>query len=217
MIIVDIENEKPNIADLKGGKAKWVSKLMEAVKSSRKHNRPVYLVCSSMPVEGFEYFIREIRQQPDMQNVRFLFNLDKYNGDLSSVFRKNLIISILKNGKLSTSIHQSIKYRSNENSKTFSKECNQNRTIQYISLNLEDETINPSIKDNTVGNIDYSGIDSDGKRIMGLARIDEGSSEIKLDPIFQWELPEKWSLIEGATVPHAFLSVSETFYTITVI
>lgn len=195
---------------MNSNKAKWFSKLLEAVQSPKRRNRPVYLSCSSMPSEGFEYFIREMREQPHMQNVRFLFNLDNFKGDLSPVFRKNLVLSILKNGQLSTGIHQSIKYRSDENSKTFSKESEQNRLIQFISLNLEDETINPLIKDNTVGNIDYSGIDSDGNRIMGLARFDEDSSEIMVDPIFKWIVPESWSLNEAATVPHAFLSVSET-------
>lgn len=161
-----------------------------------------------MPVEGYEYFVREVRQRQNMQNVRFLFNLDNFKGDSKPIFQKDLLISILKNGTLYTNVHHCLKYKKIETSEDKS-EINKNALLQYLSLNLGDDTIDPLIEvKNTIGNLDYSGIDERGNRVMGLAHLDQDTSQIRVDPIFKWEVPTNWALQDSATVPHAYLSVS---------
>lgn len=180
---------------------------MESAQTSALNKR-MYLVSSSMPVEGFENFIQAVRTKPNMGHVRFLFDLDKTGGDYSHIFQKDLVLSILKNGQWLTSVNQSINYKDNVTNRMSSQDSSNNK--QYLSLNLEDETLGVQISNNNIGNIDYSGIDNSGKKIMGLAQIDVDSSNIKIDPIFAWEIPESWSLQDAVTVPHAYLSVSNS-------
>lgn len=208
MSVVHIEDESPSGTDLIDGKSPWFSKLSQAAKSTCHRNKPVYLIATSIPVEGIEYFVQEIRQQPYMQNVHFIFNLDKSKEDFTTIFQKNLIVSILKNGKLSTCIRHFTKFINSTNHENSNDKANQRSLIQYVSLNLSDETIDPSIEKYTFKNVDYSGVDSSGKEVMGLAQIQDDSPDLMIDPIFKWEFPENCALSSAATIPHAYLSVS---------
>lgn len=58
-----------------------------------------------------------------------------------------------------------------------------------------------------LGNIDYSGINSSGQRVMGLAHLDTETYKVVPDPILSWKIPDDWTLEDGATVPHAHVSV----------
>lgn len=58
-----------------------------------------------------------------------------------------------------------------------------------------------------LGNIDYSGINTAGENLMGLARFDQEFCKLVLDPILQWKLSSRWSLQDAATIPHAYAIV----------
>jgi fatty acid synthase len=48
---------------------------------------------------------------------------------------------------------------------------------------------------------EYSGIDASGKRVMGLLKNSGFSNICIADRDLAWEIPEKWSLEDAATVP----------------
>lgn len=54
----------------------------------------------------------------------------------------------------------------------------------------------------TIG-MEYSGIDSSGKRLMGI-NYNALSNLCEVDNDFAWEIPNHWSLEDGATVPAVF-------------
>lgn len=206
-VVINIGDEKLNLETLENDKSTWFCNLTHKVKDLKNTKKQFYLVSSSIPVQGFDYFVRKFRKQPLMQNVHFLFNFSQSEEDFKQAFNKNLTVSILKNGKHYTMIRQSVKYKKEENSSFTPKNADQRKRIQYFSLNLWDETADETICNNKVGNIDYSGYDENMKRVMGLAQIDD-CGQNRIDPIFAWEVPEIWSLFDAATITHAYLSVS---------
>lgn len=207
VVVINIGDEKLNLETLESSKSTWFRNLTQKAKDLKNTKKQFYLVSSSIPVQGFDYFIRKFRKQPHMENVHFLFNFGQPAEDFKQAFNKNLIVSILKNGKFHTMIHQSVKYKKEEISTFFPKNADQMKRIQYFSLNLWDETADQSICNNKIGNIDYSGYDESGKQVMGLAQIDD-LCQTRIDPVFAWEVPETWSLPGAATTTHAYLSVS---------
>lgn len=49
--------------------------------------------------------------------------------------------------------------------------------------------------------LEFSGRDSQGRRVMGMVAARSLASSVLADPGFLWEVPEKWSLEEAATIP----------------
>lgn len=49
--------------------------------------------------------------------------------------------------------------------------------------------------------MEYSGLDTLGKRLMGLVEFRGLSNLCVADPELAWEIPEKWSLEEAVTIP----------------
>ncbi|RZC35992.1 fatty acid synthase [Asbolus verrucosus] len=49
--------------------------------------------------------------------------------------------------------------------------------------------------------LEFSGRDSKGKRVMGMVAARSLATTVLADPGFLWEVPEKWSLEEAATIP----------------
>lgn len=49
--------------------------------------------------------------------------------------------------------------------------------------------------------LEFSGRNSNGKRVMGMVAAKSLATTVLADPGFLWEVPEKWSLEEAATVP----------------
>lgn len=84
----------------------------------------------------------------------------------------------------------------------------ENKNIQFVSVNLLDETLLPESTDKVeLGNIDYSGINSSGQRVMGLAHLDRETYKFMPDPVLSWKTPDGWTLEDAATIPHAYVSV----------
>lgn len=117
---------------------------------------------------------------------------------------------VVKEGNIGTFIPVPVAFKDiSKNAQLVSNVIDQ-KNINYLSVNLLDETILPDKDDLKVelGNIDYSGVTNNGQRVMGLARIDNESYKLIPDPILSWAVPENWSLEDAATVPHAYVSVS---------
>nr|XP_022904132.1 fatty acid synthase isoform X2 [Onthophagus taurus] len=49
--------------------------------------------------------------------------------------------------------------------------------------------------------LEFSGRNSEGKRVMGMVSARSLATSVLADPHFLWEVPEKWSLEEAATIP----------------
>ncbi|KAK9880938.1 hypothetical protein WA026_013269 [Henosepilachna vigintioctopunctata] len=49
--------------------------------------------------------------------------------------------------------------------------------------------------------LEFSGRNSHGKRVMGMVEAKSLATTVLSDPLFLWEVPEKWSLEEAATIP----------------
>ena len=66
-------------------------------------------------------------------------------------------------------------------------------------------------KDYLVGK-EFSGRDLNGKRIMGLVGSRGIATTVLVDPYLLWEVPEKWSLEQAATVPFIYTTVRNDLF-----
>lgn len=55
--------------------------------------------------------------------------------------------------------------------------------------------------------LEYSGITSHGKRVMGLVGGESLSLQLNTDPGFTWQVPDHWSLEDAATIPCVYATV----------
>lgn len=56
--------------------------------------------------------------------------------------------------------------------------------------------------------LEFSGRNSKGKRVMGMVDAKGLATTVLSDPMFLWEVPEKWSLEEASTIPVVYGTVS---------
>lgn len=56
--------------------------------------------------------------------------------------------------------------------------------------------------------LEFSGRDTKGRRVMGMVAARSLATTVLADPGFLWEVPEKWSLEEAATIPVVYGTVS---------
>lgn len=64
------------------------------------------------------------------------------------------------------------------------------------------------LEDSVLG-FEVSGRSEDGRRVMGVVRRSGLATTLVLDPDFTWEVPDKWTLEEAATIPVVY---STTYY-----
>lgn len=60
--------------------------------------------------------------------------------------------------------------------------------------------------------LEFSGRDTRGRRVMGMVAARSLATTVLADPGFLWEVPEKWSLEEAATIPVVYGTVSVVFF-----
>ncbi|KAL3278583.1 hypothetical protein HHI36_016128 [Cryptolaemus montrouzieri] len=208
--IILVKGDTLSIKDFNRGSVAWVNELTSAINSSPEG---ALLVSTITPVEGMVNFVQELRSVPNMQKVCCLFYLGKKSSELNlkdaffqDVYKHNVGLSVFKDNTFGTYLPVPIvlKEEVKQNVSLISNVIN-NKVIQYVSVNPYDETISPEMaKPVKLGNIDYSGITSSGKRVMGLARIDQDTLKIETDPILSWEIPENWTIQDGVTAPYAY-------------
>lgn len=195
--------------DVKRSSIPWVSELYSTAEDAKSKECSIYLITSLIPMEGISNFIQELKSLPNMENLRFIFNLDKKAHTLDDIQKKNLVANVIKQDKHCTLLPFSLREDVRSGLELSAKNIINNVTVKYLGVNLKDETINPAIpKENEVGSIDYSGINNYAENVMGLAYLDE-TSKIVEDPIFKWTLPEYFTLEDGATIPYAYVNVSK--------
>lgn len=51
---------------------------------------------------------------------------------------------------------------------------------------------------------EFSGCSSNGQRVMGVCSHKALATTVAADPFFLWDVPDKWTLEEAATVPVAY-------------
>lgn len=61
--------------------------------------------------------------------------------------------------------------------------------------------------------LEYSGVDDLGKRVMGVTVKRSLANLCTVDDHFCWEIPEHWTLEDGATVPSAYATCYLALYT----
>ncbi|KAJ8954469.1 hypothetical protein NQ314_007075 [Rhamnusium bicolor] len=113
------------------------------------------------------------------------------------------LTTILTTGDLSTLMSYQKFFRSDPNSELV--------YVFYSALNFKDvmtatgklqslQAKEPSAPEIIIG-FEYSGITASGKRVMGLLKNEGISLQVQTDPAFTWEVPDRWSLEEAATIP----------------
>lgn len=60
-----------------------------------------------------------------------------------------------------------------------------------------------NIEDPILG-LEFSGRDMNGQRVMGIVKAGGLATTVLADPDFTWEVPDKWTLEEAATIPLAY-------------
>ncbi|KAJ8961709.1 hypothetical protein NQ318_021309 [Aromia moschata] len=204
--VVNVKGDTLSIKDLKRSSASWVLQLNSALEAAQSKPTSVFLFSTLTPLEGFSNFVQELRSLPNALPLRVVFNLDKKSGDFTPLFKQNLTLTIIKDGSYCSYLPVPMNFKENIQNDQFNSNLLKNKTINYIGLNLRDETLNPKIpKKNEVGNIDYSGVTSSGKNVMGLAKLDPDTMQLNAEPLFSWEVPERWCLEDGATAPNAYI------------
>ncbi|KAK9878926.1 hypothetical protein WA026_003749 [Henosepilachna vigintioctopunctata] len=208
--IVQVKGDILSTKDFSRGSVSWFNELTSIVNSNPEE---VLLVSNILPLEGMNNFVKEIRLLPNMQKVCCLFNLDKKSHDTKAdqqvyqhISRLNLSLTVLKDNTYGTFVPVPVAFKDDitQNLSLVSNTIN-DKIIEYISVNPVDETINPEIlKPVQLGNIEYSGHTTSGKRIMGIGCIDKNTFKIETDPILSWEIPEDWTIQDGASAPYAY-------------
>ncbi|XP_030762053.1 fatty acid synthase-like [Sitophilus oryzae] len=211
VIVVAVKDNTLTFKDFKTASAPWVSELYSAIQSALISNKRVFLISSVVPVEGFSNFVRMLRSQPKMDCLRVLFNLDtNLKLDQNKIFRKDLTLTVIKNGIFTSYLPISVKFKENANLPTNTSNLikDSDTTVAYLALNRSDETLNVINEREELGILDYSGVNSENKNIMGLAAFDKDNSKLIMDPILKWEIPSYYSLEDGATIPYAYAVAS---------
>lgn len=86
--------------------------------------------------------------------------------------------------------------------------------IQIASLNFKDVMLAlGTLEQQSVLGFEFSGIDGNGRRVMGISRQGGGLATYydSSDPIL-WDIPDKWSFEEAATVPLVYFTVYFAFF-----
>ncbi|XP_060865504.1 fatty acid synthase-like [Metopolophium dirhodum] len=74
--------------------------------------------------------------------------------------------------------------------------------ISYASVNNVDLTAVSSMK--TDFGVEFSGIKSNGQRVMGLVKTGALSTTVNQNNALLWNVPESWTLRQAATVPYSY-------------
>ncbi|RZB84952.1 fatty acid synthase, partial [Asbolus verrucosus] len=211
--IVTVKGDTLSIKDLSRSSVSWVNELESAVSVAKSKKTSVYLISSIVPTEGAANFVEELLSSGKMSPVRVLFLLDRRISDinfndpqLQQIFKKDLTLSIIKDGVLGSIIPVPVKLKENIHTNlNITSNAIKNKIINYIGVNLKDETLLPEAeKVNELGNVDYSGVTNNGQKVMGLARLDKDICKLVPDSILCWDVPEDWTIEDAATIPHAY-------------
>uniref|UniRef100_A0A336MXS7 CSON007968 protein n=1 Tax=Culicoides sonorensis TaxID=179676 RepID=A0A336MXS7_CULSO len=94
--------------------------------------------------------------------------------------------------------------------------------IRYSALNFRDVMIATGkldlslmysrLEQDCIIGFEFSGIDQNGKRVMGINKYGSLGTHAVVEDYFTWELPPHWTLEEAATVPCVYTTVYGAFF-----
>jgi len=58
----------------------------------------------------------------------------------------------------------------------------------------------------------YSGVDNEGKFVMGVLKCNHKNKQIEIDSIFKWDVNSEWTLQEAAKLPLSYSMVHVCSY-----
>lgn len=96
--------------------------------------------------------------------------------------------------------------------------------VFYSALNFKDVMVSsgqlfqppaqfPTAPDVSIG-IEYSGITSAGKRVMGIVCCEGLSLQLNTNSDFTWLVPDRWTLEDAATIPIVYATVRIHYWNI---
>lgn len=82
------------------------------------------------------------------------------------------------------------------------------RDVMLATGKLTDTYLNKSRNlDDCMLGLEFSGVTSDGRRVMGMLSSGSLATHVQADPPLTWEIPAHWTLEEAATVPVVYSTV----------
>ncbi|KAJ8943746.1 hypothetical protein NQ318_011957 [Aromia moschata] len=192
----------------------WVEPLKDAMKLSESDGGKIYLYVQGEPLTGLVGMVNCLRQEPGGSNIRANvwgcyrhILLDSLN-DSGKLQVEHAYINTLTRGDLASLrwIEGPLGYDKGDNPN--SELCH----VYYAPLNFRDIMLatgklppdalpgDLAGQDCILG-LEFSGRDSKGKRVMGMVAAKSLATTVLADPGFLWEVPEKWSLEQAATIP----------------
>ncbi|CRK94451.1 CLUMA_CG007958, isoform A [Clunio marinus] len=97
-----------------------------------------------------------------------------------------------------------------------------NVKIQYASLNFRDimlatgkinsDDVLNRIEQQSIMGFEFSGVTSDGRRIMGMGPTGALATHYNLNRTLTWDVPKDWTLEEAASVPLVYYTVYTAFF-----
>ncbi|XP_071051537.1 fatty acid synthase-like [Onthophagus taurus] len=204
--VVVIKSDLVSSKDLSKDALNWVMELKE-----KSISKITYLIVPVLPTEGASNFISELKLKKEFNNVRCVFLEKNVNFDLNSnqgreIIRKDLSAVFFKNGKIGTYLPLPLDFMDDvKNLEPSSTASIAAKNVHFLGINANDETLTNEKHEIGLGNIDYSGVDAKD-RIMGVAKMDVDTCNLIPDDILHWKIPEKWSMEDGCSIPHAYIT-----------
>lgn len=126
---------------------------------------------------------------------------------LRDILERDLYVSVLKDGSYGSYLPIPIDFLHNIPKRTPGVgTLISNKNLQYIGINVDDETLTKEKHEVGLGNIDYAGVNENNEVLVGLAKMDRDTCDLIPDPVLHWKIPQRWSIEDGCTIPHAYTS-----------
>ncbi|XP_063894600.1 fatty acid synthase [Helicoverpa armigera] len=206
----------------------WVPRVRSDIEKTRK----VVLVLDRQPYSGTLSMIKKLREDyGDKIGLLLVDDDDMANSNtdpdiLKHQMQKNLAINVLKKGLWGG--YYNIPASKNANLSNISlvstipgdldslkwvevpEKVVSNTTVQvsYVGISNEDaeNAIGTSLDITKGFGKEFSGISTNGQRVMGVVPERAMGSVVQADPSLLWPVPEHWTLEDAATVPLAYLN-----------
>ncbi|KAJ8719814.1 hypothetical protein PYW08_011989 [Mythimna loreyi] len=206
----------------------WIPRMILELERTRK----VMLISERQPYSGLLGMVKKLREK--YSNKIGLVAVDDYHVENfnteSEIFKnqlqKKLSINVFKKGhwggyySIPTSKHLNIRNITLKNTETGDLEglkwveqpempaSNTMVQVCYVGLSNEDahNAAGTAVIPSKGFGREFSGININGERVMGLLPDSALGSIVEADPALLWPVPEHWSLEDAATVPLAYVS-----------
>ncbi|XP_035437568.2 fatty acid synthase [Spodoptera frugiperda] len=207
----------------------WVPRVRHELEKTRK----LVLVSERQPNSGFIGMVKKLREEYGNKIALIVvddYHVENFNTE-AAVFKdqiqKKLSINIFKKGHWGGYYNIPSPKETNIRSVALTSTstgdldglkwvevpqlpaCNTMVQVSYVGLSNEDanNAIGTSLTPTEGFGKEFSGININGERVMGLLPENALRSVVEADPDLLWPVPEHWSLEDAATVPLAYVNV----------